>query len=103
MEEKIKISKAKYVELCKEACNNFEPTGDRKKDEEKLLFRVCGLVFGYLEEPLELIPAGDLIYTYYYNLQQLILNRQSEPYDSLHTPSKFILDTLNKAYETNIR
>ncbi len=81
MENLAKIGKSKYEELCKEACNNFVPSGNREKDEEQLLLAVCRNVFSYLDESLEFIPAGDsALYTYKYNLQRLVLTRQADSF-----------------------
>ncbi len=99
MEELTKINKSKYEELCKEACGNFVPSGDRNRDEERLLLAVCRIVYKYLKEPLDFIPAGDTtLYKYQYNLQRLVLARQTEPFDTLEIPGKYILEVLDRAY-----
>lgn len=101
MEEFIKINKQKYEELCKEACGNFISSGDKEKDEERLLFNVCRNVFRYLKVPLEFISTGDNnIDKYLWNLQYLVSKRQTEPFDTLKTPSKYIFEVLDEIYKS---
>ena len=99
MKEFTKIDKSKYEELCKEACNNFIPSGNRERDEEQLLLDVCINVYRYLKEPLDFIPTGDKLYTYKYNLQKLVLARQIEPFDTLEIPGAYIFEVLDRVYK----
>ena len=95
MKEFKKLDKSDYEELCKEACINFKPTSDREKDEEKLLLAVCRKVYSYLNEPLEFTPTGSTSYKYRWNLQRLVKERQSEPFDTQATVDRFVLEALN--------
>ena len=94
------LSLAEYDRLCREACEGFVPSGSRDADEETLLYRICQKVYAYLDQEFAFIPvagASDL-YTYKWNLQQLVHNSQSESFDTLETPGKHINAALSKAY-----
>ncbi len=96
MKEFNKLNKSDYEELCKEACINFMPTGDREKDEEKLLFAVCRKVYSYLNEPLDFIATGSTSYKYKWNLQRLVKERQTESFNTQEIVGKFVLEALNR-------
>lgn len=98
--EKKELSHADYARLCRQACQGFAPSGSREADEETLMSRVFRQVYRYLEEDLDAFPVVDAsnLQTYKSKVRQLVSQRQSEWFDTLETPGKYINEKLDKAY-----
>ena len=94
------LSFAEYDQLCCEACEGFVPTGSREAGEESLLLAVCREVYRYLGQDLMFTPMVNVstLEKYKWNLQRLVHGRQSEWFDTLQTPGKYINEALDRAY-----
>ena len=96
--ERKKLSKAMYERLCREACVNPKAPASDETVEDAYWWSICQRVYHYLGVEFMFIPVenasrGDV---YRYNLQQLVHNLQSEFFDSLAIPSKYINEAMGK-------
>jgi hypothetical protein len=94
------LSFADYEGLCAEACQGFAPSGSRDADEETLMLRVLRKVYSFLEEDVDSFPIQDVsnLHSYKWKVQQLVSQGQSEWFDTLETPGKYINQELDKFY-----
>ncbi len=94
------LTKAEYERLCREACASLKASVTDGVAEDSYWWSICQRVYHYLDVefmfiPIENAPRGDV---YRYNLQQLVHNRQSESFDTLAIPSKYINEALGKTH-----
>jgi hypothetical protein len=101
MNQENSLSLPEYDQLCREACEGFVPSGSRDADEELLLRRICKKVFAHLGQDFLMSPVVDAsnLMAYKLNLQRLVGKQQTEWFDTLETPGKYIQRTLSNSYE----
>ncbi len=95
------LSLADYERLCVEACLGFEASGSRQADEETLMCRICRNVYLFLQENMAtFFPLVDVpnLKASEEKLHQLVATRQSEPFNTLDLPRRYIKETLDKFY-----
>jgi hypothetical protein len=100
MDQEKSLSFTEYDHLCHEACKGFVPSGNKEADEELLLRRICKNVFAYLKLEYFVAPVagGTNLNAYRLTLQHLVSKRQSESFDTLETPGKYIRSALSNSY-----
>jgi hypothetical protein len=87
------LSLAEYERLCAEACLRFTPSGSREDDEETLAYSICRNVYSFLQENMmTFFPLVDVpnLQAYEEKLRQLVAARQSEPFNTLELPRRYI-------------
>ena len=100
MDQNKSLSFAEYDRLCRESCEGFIPSGSKDADEELLLRRICHNVFAYLDQEFFISPVLDTtdLEAYKWTLQRLVANKQSDSFDTLAVPGKYINETLSRSY-----
>lgn len=98
--ERKMLTKAEYERLCREVCASLKASASDEVDEDAYWWNICQRVYHRLDEefgfmPIENVPRGDV---YRRNIQQLVHNHQSESFDTLAIPSKYINEALGKAH-----
>ncbi len=97
--EERQLSKSDYERLCREACANPRGPGGEESVEDAYWWCVCQKVYHFLDidfmfMPIEGASRGEV---YRRNLHSVVFKRQSESFESLAIPNKYISEAMTKS------